>query len=196
MIKALIGTCGIIIFVFCLITGINLVRNESSALALDDKKTRFGMISDDAPPFCTWEVELPERVMSEDKSQAVVMHTKNAAKKDCESYISLRAPGFDISPAKEEQKITLPAQGKGSISWIITPRKSGAYEIAVSDALNTKILGVTVTNIFGLDAIQAKLFSTVGGIFGPMMTIPWWWDRWRRKPKQDIRKDEGGGKEA
>lgn len=188
MIKKLLGIGGLGIFVFCVVLGLNLWRVESQASFRDSKNTKYGMVM--GPPFCNWSVKLPERVMSEDKSQAVVVRVQNPTKEECESSISLRAPGFDISPMKEEQKIALTPAGKGSLSWIITPRRTGSYQITVSDALNTSVLGVSVTNIFGFSSIQAKIFSVVGGLFGPMFTVPWWWDRLRGKPKLDGRKDE------
>ena len=119
----------------------------------------------------------------------MVMLTKNLDE-NCRSLISLRSPGFDISPAKDEQTISLNKGGKGSLSWIITPRKSGTFDIALSDSTNTKIYGISVTNILGLSAFQAKIASIFGGLFGPMFTIPWWWDklRGRSKPKPEVQK--------
>jgi hypothetical protein len=112
-----------------------------------------------------------------------VINLHNKSERDCESNISLRAPGFDISPPKEEQKITIPPKNSGSLSWIIIPRKTGSYDLIVADVLNTKIIGITVTNLFGLSPTQAKAFSILGSLFGPMFTVPWWWDRWQRKSK-------------
>lgn len=184
MLKALIGFGGIVLFLFALFLNNNLKNGEMAAVSLDDEKNAFGII--EGPMPCSWEVSPPERVMSENKSQAFVVEVSNAGDFECESALSLRAPGFDISPSKEEQKISLKVGDSGSISWIISPRKAGNYDIAVSDILNTKIFGINVTNMFGLSAVQAKSASFLGTIFGPMLTVPWWWDRLRqRKPKQD-----------
>ncbi|MBI4080923.1 MAG: hypothetical protein HY430_04095 [Candidatus Levybacteria bacterium] len=191
MAKILIGAIGIVVFLASVFLLTNLQKGESLAVALDDTGEAYGAISDDYTP-CVWNATPPERVMSENKSQAILIQVKNTAKKECVSYLSLRAPSFDFSPAKEEQKIALAPKGSGSISWILTPRKTGSYEISVSDMLNTQIFGITVTNVFGLSAVQAKLFSIAGTLFGPMLTVPWWMDRWRqRKPKQEAPKDEG-----
>ncbi len=191
MFKTIIGLIGIVLFLTGLALGNNLHKSELRAAKLDDKKTAFAEIGSDSPPFCSWDGKLTDRVMAENKSQAIVIEVSNSAEKECESTLTLRAPGFDTSPSKEEQKISLPAKGKGSLSWILTPRRSGTFEIALSDVINTKIYGISVTNVFGLSALQAKLFSGVGTLFGPMFTIPWWWDKWsQRKQKQDIQKNE------
>ncbi|OGK24767.1 hypothetical protein A3A46_03680 [Candidatus Roizmanbacteria bacterium RIFCSPLOWO2_01_FULL_37_13] len=191
MIKTLIFIFGLLIFFSGIFLGGKLKKGEKQALSLDGKKTSFAIIGDEGPPPCSWEVSQPERVMSESKSQAILINAKNSNEKSCETIVSLRAPGFDISPYKDEQKISLAASGKGSLSWILTPRKSGTFEIAVSDIINTKIFGITVTDMFGLNANQAKVFSIIGSLFGPMFTIPWWLDKWHRRKhtEEDSRKN-------
>lgn len=188
MVKKFIAFAGILLFLSALVMGNALRKGEKLASALDDEKKVFAIM--EGPPPCTWEAKVPERVMAENKSQAIVVEVTNSADVDCESTLSLRAPGFDMSPPKEEQKITLKSASKGSLSWILTPRKTGTFELAVSDIINTQIFGITVNNVFGLSTSQAKLFSIVGSLFGPMFTVPWWWDKLRgRKQKQEIRKD-------
>ncbi|MBI4067622.1 hypothetical protein HY407_04515 [Candidatus Gottesmanbacteria bacterium] len=162
-----------------------LNSDEKQAFSLDNEKISYGSVGEGPLP-CAWEVKDPERVMSEEKSQALVVKVSNKYDEDCQSILTLSAPGFDLSPNKDEQTIALRKKGKGSLSWIITPRKSGTFEIAISDILNTKIFGITVTNVFGLNAMQAKIASIFGGLFGPMLTVPWWWDRLRRKQKQEV----------
>jgi hypothetical protein len=187
MFRILIGLLGLLIFLSGLVLGLALLTGRFQALALDAEETIYASIDPDAPLPCFWEVEPPERVMAEDKSQAVLVRTSNLGDKECASLLSLRAPGFDLSPLKEEQEATLPAQAKGSLSWILTPRKTGTYTIAVSDLLNTKIFGITVTNVFGLSTNQAQVLSVFGSLFGPMLTLPWWLDKFRqRKAKPQV----------
>ena len=83
-----------------------------------------------------------------------------------------------------EEEINLKTKENGSMSWIISPRKTGTYEIAVSDPLNSKVFGINVTNMFGLSAVQAKSASILGTIFGPMLTVPWWWEKWFQRKKK------------
>ena len=163
--KIFFGLIGVVLFVLGIWLGFNVLQGEKKAVVKDSKKTAYGEISGDAPPFCSWKAELTDRVMSESKSQAVVVRFTNSAQKNCESSVSLRAPGFTFSPSKEEQSIQLMPKGRGSLSWIITPYKTGTFDISVSDILNTQILGITVTDIFGFSALQAKVFSILGTIF-------------------------------
>lgn len=192
----LIGILGIILFVLSFFVRDTLKHAELQASRLDDKKTSHAVVSEDSPPPCSWEVKKPERVMAENKSQAIVVTTKNNAKKNCETYLLLRAPGFDMNPPKEEQKVTLSPGKNGSIAWILTPRKTGTYDMTVTDIINTSVFGVTVTNVYGMTAAQAKFLSSLSTFLGPMLTVPWWWDRWRqRKQKQENKKQETGEKQ-
>lgn len=177
-ISALFGLIllGVSITVFLL-----LRSGEKLALSKDTKKVAFGAI--DGPPQCAWEVKSPERVMAENQSQALLIEFTNPTDVECESTLSLRAPGFDLSPAKEEQTVKFRSGESGSLPWIVVPRKTGTYEITLTDMINTRVFGITVTNVLGLSAMQAKLFSLFGTIFGPMFTVPWWWDRLRKEKK-------------
>ena len=192
MTTKIIALVGVVLFVISLQFYYRIDQGNKLASALNEEKKVYGMIGDDVPPPCTWDVQLTERVMAENKSQAIVVEAANSIDVSCESILALRAPGFDISPPKEEQKISLTTGNKGSLSWILTPRKTGTFDVTVSDILNTKIFGITVTDMFGLTATQAKTFSVVGGLFGPMFTVPWWIERFwnRRKQKQGGQKEE------
>lgn len=161
--------------------GIKVFQGEKMAMEKDRKETVNAFI--EGLPACDWKVNTPDRVVSENKSLAIVIKAYNSSDEDCESVVSLQAPGFDLSPSYDEQKIVLPKKGKESKSWILIPRRTGTFEISVSDVINTNIFGITVTNIFGLDAVAAKFISIVGGLFGPMLTVPWWWDRLRQRKK-------------
>lgn len=178
--KLVVGLFGLLLFFGSFVYRNGLTRSAELASELNGEDTKYGMIGE-GPPLCHWEVTPPEKVMSESKSESILISTKNDTDTECQTNLMLRAPGFDLSPNKEEQIVKLGATSSGSLSWILTPRKTGTFELAVSDVLNTKIFGVTVTNTFGLSTSQAKFASFLGSIFGPMFTVPWWWDRIRGK---------------
>lgn len=186
MTKKFLALLGIFLFILATLLSLKLKNAKKKAVSLDDKKSIFANVSEDTPPACNWNVKTPDRVMTENTSQAIIVETSNSSKKNCETYLSLRAPGFEVDPAKDEQKLNLKPNNKGSISWIISPRKTGNYDIALSDILNTKTFGISVTNMFGLNAFQAKVASIIGSLFGPMFTIPWWWDRLRKRKPEKI----------
>lgn len=179
MIKQVLAVCGLIILLTAVMFNNGIAKGERIAASLNNETKSHGII--DGPPPCNWEIKDPEPVMSENKTQAILINTSNLLDENCETLLYLRAPNFDISPNKEEQKIVLESTSSGSISWIITPKKTGSYELSITDNLNTKIYGINVKNMFGLTAVQAKIASTLGTVFGPMLTIPWWWDRLRKK---------------
>lgn len=157
-------------------------KSEKEAFKLYKTETGHGIVM--GPEPCVWEVTAPEKVISENKTFSVTINTKNISGTPCESLISLRAPGFDISPNKESQKVTLDMEKSGAISWILSPRKVGVYEIAVTDDINTETFGISVKNIMGLSAWQAQIAGGIGTLFGPMLTIPWWWDRFKKKKSE------------
>lgn len=181
--KILIAFFGALLFVFSWRFNASLDNGKKEAVSKDKTDQNYGIVEDPLP--CKWSVEEPERVQSENKSQSVLIKVVNDyPDEECESAVSLRAPGFDVSPVKEEQKINLKPNTEGSMSWIISPKKAGSYEIAISDPLNSKVYGINVTNMFGFSAVQAKTASFVGTIFGPMLTVPWWWEKWFQKRKK------------
>lgn len=190
--RMLFGFLGVMILAVSMWGLYALWQAERSALARDQKKTSYGMIGEDDPPPCTWELTEPERVLSENKTQAILIPVTNPHDIPCATELSFRAPGFDISPSREQQQISLPVKGTGSLSWIVAARRTGTYELAVADPFTSKIVGVTVTNAFGLNAWQAKLASIAGSIFGPMLTVPWWWDRLkgRKRHRQESRPEQ------
>ena len=179
MMKTIIAVAGIVLLLVGLVLGISLILDALRAASLDETNTIHAAISEDASPFCTWEASISARVMTQNTSQAILVKLSNPTDKECQSTIAPRAPGFEISPMREEQKIALAAGATGSLSWIVSPRRTGTFQIAVSDILNTQILGVTVKDEYGLTAAQAKLLALVGSILGPMLTVPWWLDRFK-----------------
>lgn len=189
MIKLYLAVAGIFLLSASILFFNSIKQGEELATEVDTSETIYGSISEGPLP-CIWEVKEPEKVVSEDRSQAILVTTTNELDVPCETVLSLRAPGFDMSPQKEEQKILLAASSSGSLSWILTPRKTGTFEIALSDVLNTKIFGITVKNMFGLNVFQAKIASIFGGLFGPMLTVPWWFEKfWQRKKKPGGQKE-------
>ena len=173
---------GLAILILAIGLGMLLYTTSQRAQSRDHKDSRSGIVMGDFP-LCAWEANLPQRVLSENSSQTIVINATNSADTDCQSALSLLAPGFDVSPRKEQQTVTVKPKGQGSIAWIVIPQKSGSFDIAVSDGIDTRVIGVTVTNVFGLTATQAQFFSVLGTLLGPMFTVPWWLDRWQKRKR-------------
>lgn len=195
MLKAIIFLTGIIMFILSLYYGLSIIKGQRLASSLDKQETSYAAISEGPLP-CTWDTNLSSRVIPENKSQAIIIQFSNTYDEKCETILTLRSPGFDTTPNKEEQKINLESKSQGSLSWILTPRKIGTFEITISDIINTKILGITVNNIFGLSATYAKLLSISGSLMGPMLTVPWWVEKLITRRRFSIKKDEKSEKEV
>ena len=179
------GLIGLVIFFAAIGIGAVLLVMNQNAQSRDHSDEKHGVVVSDYPP-CVWELSIPQRILSENNSQTIVVNTTNATDTECQSQLTLLAPGFDVNPRKEFQTIAAKSQAKGSVAWIVIPHKSGEFDIAVSDGLNTQALGITVTNVLGLTATQAQLCSILGTLLGPMLSVPWWVDRWqkRKRPKE------------
>jgi hypothetical protein len=180
------GLAGLVIFLLAIGAGALLLSTHQSAQSRDHRDTSFGMVSSDTP-LCIWEVDLSQRVLTEDNSQTIVIKATNPAEIDCQSVLTLLAPGFDVSPHKDEQTVTAKPKGQGSIAWIVTAQKPGTFEIAISDGIDTHVMGVTVTNLLGLTALQVQIFAILGALFGPMFSIPWWFDRWQQRKRIGVK---------
>jgi hypothetical protein len=180
MLRKVLGSFGLLLFLGGVAVGLSLLGSSLYARLLDYEDIQHGNIGDEPPP-CNWQVSVARRVMAENEAQAVLVSVANTTPDACRSTLALRAPSFDMSPNKEEQVLIVPPGQEGSVAWIITPRRTGAYELAVADVLNTRSLGITVTNVLGLTAVQAQLLATLGSLFGPMLTVPWWFDKWRQR---------------
>lgn len=180
--KQILGLVGLVVFVAAAIAGVMALTSQQRAQSHDSATNGHGMVVGDAPA-CVWEVSLPQRMLSENKSQTIVVNVANTMDVDCQSNLTLLAPGFDISPRKEEQVVTAKANSRGSVAWIITPEEVGEYEIAVTDGIDTRVMGVTVTNLFGLTAIQIQIFAVIGSVLGPMLSVPWWWERVQQRKR-------------
>lgn len=180
--KRIAGIVGSILFVVGVIAGVVLLSSQQRAKSLDRTETGFGVVSGDVPP-CAWDVSVQNRVMTENHSQAIVVNATNAMDVDCQSTVSLLAPGFNVTPHKDEQVIKAQANGKGSVAWIATANDPGDYEMVVTDGIDTRVVGITVTNLLGLTALQAQILAMAGSIFGPMLSIPWWYERFQQRKK-------------
>lgn len=50
-----------------------------------------------------------------------------------------------------------------------------------AEIIDSKDVRISVTNIFGLRASQAFLLSIVLAAFGPILTVPFWLDKWQKR---------------
>lgn len=134
------------------------------------------------------------KVMSVSESQKLTTTLVNWGEKECKVSITLDAPNFTTSSEKK-QTFVIPRFETTEFNWVLSCDKPGTYTVIVSittaddppKIIGSNEIGISVTNIFGLTASQASLFSVVSGAFGSILTVPFWLDRCKkRKGKENI----------
>lgn len=131
-------------------------------------------------------VDLADRVMSEDDEQALTVVVGNQVDEvACVVNVQLAALRFDVSPpALSQTSMELASGETQSFVWLIAPRRTGEHTIIVTANEELRSLGVTVRTWLGLTAGQARVASWLATLLGPVLTLPWWLERWekRRRP--------------
>ena len=175
-----LAICGVILLLGGV--GLNLYLRSASSDARD--LDRF-----DAPEKSRGQcsspledVSISRRIMSKNDSLAVTAVLFNSDRNEnCEVAINLNAPKFNISPNEPDLIINLPPRKRATPSWILTPRQLGTFEVAVSAELSTEIVGIKVSDNL-MDLFPAWV-TLIGYIFGPMLTVPWWYEQWQKRKK-------------
>ena len=129
-------------------------------------------------------VTLDQRVMTVNESQALVVTLSLPVDSGCTVNVALFAPDFILAPPDTTQVVTIPAGEEVDVAWVISPREIGTYELVIVVDNASEVLGVTVTNTLGFTAVQAQILSIIGTFLGPMLTAPWWYDRWKERQKE------------
>lgn len=188
--KKVLFVCGIVLFIGGVGLTVYFVRANLLAIASTHEKiTNSGAGGD--PCFATsWNVNT-RPVMSQDETQALTITAFQELGNCIDGTITLNAPGFNISPGKSERKLTITQGGKVNFGWILTPTQPGTFTIALEytydGTIDTKYIGISVTNVLGLNPFQMQLLSYIGTILGPVLTFAWWYDKWH---EHKVRKEE------
>jgi hypothetical protein len=122
------------------------------------------------------------RVMSDHQSQPFVVHLARDEGHPCVATVEIAAAGFDISPTETTRKIDLtPSQPVESVVWMIAAKQMGEYSIAVRAGQDREVIGVVVTNVFGLSVRTAYLLTYASVALGSLLSVPWWVERWQKR---------------
>jgi hypothetical protein len=115
----------------------------------------------------------------------------NFGKEKCRVSITLDAPNFTTSGEKK-QSFSIARYAKTEFNWVLSPDKPGTYTVVVSistgddaaEIIDSKDVGISLTNILGLQASQASLLSMVSTAFVPILTVPFWLDKWKKRKER------------
>jgi hypothetical protein len=145
------------------------------------------------PPSCSKETLVfrkinASKVMSVSESQKLTATFINQGQEKCRVSIALDAPNFTTSGEKK-QTFSIAQYASTEFNWVLSSDKPGTYTVIVSistgddaaEIIDSKDVGISVTNVFGLQASQASLLSILSAAFGPILTVPFWLDKWQKR---------------
>lgn len=181
-------------FLLCIGGGLSLfiLTSEYKARSLDSPLDVLGCDTcsrPPVPPSCSKEAFYftklhVSKVMSVSESQKLTASVFNWGEKTCRVSIILDAPNFTTSSEKK-QTFSIARYETTEFKWVLSPDKPGTYSVIVSittgddvaEIIDSKDVGISVTNVFGLQANQVSLLSMLSAAFGPILTIPFWLDK-------------------
>jgi hypothetical protein len=184
--KRIIAVLGVILLLLGVVSLILLRQNRLAALGVDQLLIFGDAIGEEgACENLIQEVSVPNRVMTEKESQTlrvVVANVNNPTA--CNTTVGLAALDFDFAPPTTARPVSLEQdQNPVTLSWILKPKEIGAFEIAVTAGNQTQVIGIVVTNVLGLTAVQVQILSYISSFLGPMLTVPWWYEQWEKRQK-------------
>jgi hypothetical protein len=177
MAKRVLAISGIVLFSVGIGLALVLWSSAARAYSSDIRWLPQGAVSAPSCQHPLAEVNIARRVISESDSESLSVVLGNDTPEESEIYVHLSAPNFDISPTDDSRTVDVPPAQSVTIVWILSPRKSGSFQVAVTAGLDSAVVGLTVTDVLGLTPQQAKILSLVATFLGPMLTAPWWYDR-------------------
>jgi hypothetical protein len=172
-----------------------------SAAAYDDPDDGGG---EGSLPPCAWAItdatvgEVPEKLPGADTNNIVMSENEDLAlyvvaapfegDEECEGNLTAHGPNFRISP--EDISSFASSQEPAPYVIILAPQKPGKHMFSLSSDVPGffQARHVEVRNWMGLSPFWAQTLTAAGGVFGPMLTIPWWLER--RKEREG---EEGEG---
>jgi hypothetical protein len=175
--KRSLAITGIVLFGVGIGIALVLWSSAARAYSLDMGRSSQGAVSAASCQHPLEGVNIVRRVISESDSESLSVVLGNDTLGECEISVHLSAPNFDISPTDDSRTVNVPPAQSVTVVWILSPRKSGSFQVAVTAGLDSAVVGLTVTNVLGLTPQQAKILSLVATFLGPMLTAPWWYDR-------------------
>jgi hypothetical protein len=186
--KIIIAILGILLLLLGLSSLLLLRQDRLSALEVD---TNFNQSESAQPDSCRniiQTVALSNRVMTEKESQTLrIVLANTEGVETCHTAVRLAAVNFEVAPPAAERLVALePGGNPVTLLWILKPKETGSFELAVTAGSETWILGIVVTNVLGFTAVQVQILSYISSLLGPMLTAPWWYEQWQKRQAAKI----------
>lgn len=140
-------------------------------------------VPQEAPPCDLEGVRASPDTISEQENAELIVSLSTDSDIGCRDTVSLDAPNFSANSTERITSLS-PAEKTSDVRWILAPRKTGNFKAAVTTEEDYEAIGITVKKEFP----WAQLLSGMGTVLGPMLTVPWWLDKWRERKS---RREEG-----
>jgi hypothetical protein len=167
---------GLACVVFSLGMGTALLWHYLTAARLDAKSESLGA----APCMFPLKGFETPRVLSTGESKPATLLLFNDGTSVCTVHLTLAAPDFELGAPGTRSLELLPGQ-RATASWILSPKSAGRYTISLSTDYHSVTRGIVVTSVFGFSVSAAGIASIAASFLGPMLTLPWWIERWEKR---------------
>lgn len=145
-----------------------------------------GLVVGEVPAERLPEPDLDRIEMSENENMALfVTASPFEGDEDCEGFLNAHGPGFQIAPSTVSTTGTAVTHERpATFVLVLSPQKAGTQMFSLASARvgYFEVHHVNVKNWMGVSPFVAQIFAAVGGVLGPILTVPWWLDR-RREAK-------------
>ena len=149
-----------------------------------------------APSCELKDVKASSKTISDEKNLGLTVSLSPAGSKvGCRDTVVLDAPNFKTN-AKEKDVAVPPvastSNGKAEkdkmaastkeFSWNLNPQETGQAKIGVTTNKGSDYAQVTVENELDVTKLlidTSQILSGLGVLLGPVLTIPWWFDKLR-----------------
>jgi len=103
----------------------------------------------------------------------------NTSSEVCTVEVEVDASTFDVSPLKP-RNLTLPT-GLQTVYWNLSPKAVGEQTVLVTSGLENITLGFVVRDSHYIPSSVSGAASIMSAVLGPILTLPWWLEWWRRR---------------
>ena len=142
-------------------------------------------VPSDAPPCDLEGVKASPDPISEEENAELTVSLSTESNIGCQDTVILDAPNFSTN-SKERTVSISSGQKTKDIQWVLAPEDAGKLTIAADTHTGGERKTTNVVVKRTIDIPWPQLLSGAGTIFGPMLAIPYWLDKWRgRKSRRE-----------
>lgn len=197
MLRKLLALAGVTLFTLSIVIALLSETSTNKASPPDKAAPPASQRSRDTKPqkktsACDLKgVEAQPKTVSEKEGLVLVITLSSGSSTNCQDTLSLDAPNFSVTSPTKAVSIPPDREGKSNtikqpsnkteqpevISWRLAAKEAGKHQVVVETSTDSELVDVVVKGKIN----WSQWLSSMGTIFGPMLTIPYWLDRWRER---------------